>query len=433
MPGNPAIPDFVTGDNTGVAIPAHPEAMRAAPEAFLTEAMRAYGMLADNNRVVRVTRFEPFPGGNSGQKLILSVEYARPEPGLPTELFAKFSRDFGDPFRDRRRMELEAEVRLASLSRHPAFPVHVARPCFADFNHETGTGLLVTERIAFGSGNIEPLHRKCMDHEMADPLAHYEAIVSALAELAAAHKSGKLSPDLERLFPFDANAASADLPIELDEQQLRRKVAAWADFAASFPQLMPPSLRESGFFARMERDALALLRHESDVRRFLHSDPDFVALCHWNTNIDNAWFWRDEHGALRCGLLDWGMVRQMNVCVGLWGGLSASEPDFLEANLDHLLDHFAAELAKNGGPAVDRDELALHFNLSLAMVGLALMMDTPALVRERMPDIGQARGLHDPLLQTEQVVHGFLRVSTNFLKLWSDRDFGASLAEMLAR
>ena len=136
--------------------------------------------------------------------MFLSVEYAQSEPGLHTDLFVKFSRDFSDAFRDRRRHELEAEVRLAALSRLPAFPINVPAAYFADFNHESGTGLLITQRIAFGSGGIEPLRPKCMDHELDDPLAYYRATVTALARLAAAHKSGRLSPQVEALFPFDA-------------------------------------------------------------------------------------------------------------------------------------------------------------------------------------------------------------------------------------
>ena len=71
----------------------------------------------------------------------------------------KFSRDFSDEFRDRRRYELEAEVRLAELSRLPSFPINVPAAYFADFNHESGTGLLITQRIAFGGAGIEPLRR----------------------------------------------------------------------------------------------------------------------------------------------------------------------------------------------------------------------------------------------------------------------------------
>jgi hypothetical protein len=421
-------PDFVRGDATGGDVPAHPDALRDRPEERLTSLFRAYGSLARDNRIVRVNRFEPLAGGNSGLKLALSVEYERMEPGLHTDLFAKFSRDFTDPFRDRRRYELEGEIRLAELSRHPAFPIAVARPYFADFNRETGTGVLITERIAFGEGSIEPLHPKCMDRLLADPLEYYRETVSALARLAGAQKSGSLSPQLERLFPIDAAAAAADQPIPWNSEQMRQKVEAWHAFVRECPQLFPDNLTGSDFFERLERDASNFLDLEARVRAFLHGDQDFIALSHWNTNIDNAWFWRDENHGLHCGLLDWGMVRQMNVAYGIWGGLSASDGSFLAANLDTLLGHFVSELAAHGGPQVDSGKLGLHFDLSLALLGLALMMDTPALVTSRLPAIRDANGPHDPLLTEDKVVHGFLHVSTNFLDLWERRDLGASLA-----
>lgn len=428
-----SIPDFVRGDATGLAVPAHPEALREQPEEQLTALLRAHGSIAADNRIARVTRFEPFAGGNSGQKLILSVEYERHEPGLHTELFAKFSRDFSDPFRDRRRYELDGEIKLAQLSRLPGFPVSVAKPYFADFNTEAGTGVLITERIAYGTGDIEPLHPKCMDHLLADPLEYYQETVSALAKLAAAQKTGSLSPDLEQLFPLDAKAAAADLPIPWNADQLRDKLAAYARFITECPQLFPSNIATTEFFERFGRDAIRFLQHEEEVRHFLHADPRFIALCHWNSNIDNAWFWRDENAGLHCGLLDWGMVRQMNVAYGLWGGLSASDGAFLARHLDTLLAHFAAELEAHGGPNIEVDELALHFDLSLAILGLALMMDTPALVTARLPEIREVSGPLDAALVEEKVVHGFLHVSTNFLDLWERRGLGASLEQMLAR
>ena len=61
------------------------------------------------------------------------------------------------------------------------------------------------------------------------------------------------------------------------------------------------------------------------------------------------------------------------------------------------------------------------------MLGLALMMDTPALVTGRLPQVQDAAHPHDPILMEDPVVHGFLHVSLNFLNLWALRDFGASL------
>lgn len=424
-------PDFVTGDGTGIAIPAHPEAMREGAARFLTEAMHAYGTLDPGNRVADVTQFEPFAGGNSGRKLALSVRYARDEPNLPNALFAKFSRDFDDPFRDRRRHELDAEIHIAELSRLPAFPVPVARAVFADSHGESGTGLLITERIAFGAGAIEPLHPKCMDHRLPDAWPYYAATVSAQARLAAAHKAGRLSPQVEQLFPFDPEAAAADMPFAGDSAALAEKVERWDHFAQTHPQLLPPGLGDAAFFARLAKDVAAFVRHEAALRRFLHADPRFIALTHWNTNLDNAWFWREADGALRCGLLDWGMARQMNIGFGLWGGLSAADPGFLATRLEDLFTLYARELVQGGGPAVTADEVALHFDLSVALLGLSLMMDTPALVEARMPGLAQASDLHDPRILAEPVVQGFLQVSLNFLELWRTRRFGSALATAL--
>jgi hypothetical protein len=425
--------DFVRGDATGLAIPAHAEALRSAGADFLTRAFHAFGSLSADNRVERITRCEPFSGGNSGHKLVLSVAYSKDEPGLDTELFVKFSRDFADPFCDRRRYELESEVRLAALSRLPSFPVSAPHPYFADFHHESGTGLVIMQRILFGSGNIEPHLAKCMDHELPDPLIYYRPIVRALARLTATHKSGRLSPRLEELFPFDAPAAAADIPIPYDEPQLRERIERYGQFAQTCPQLLPPNAIAPEFLARLERDAPRFKRHEASVKRFLHADSDFIALCHWNANIDNVWFRREPDGTLECGLLDWGMVRQMNMTYSLWSCLSMTTLEVWNEHLDELLALFIRTLHEEGGPRLDPAELRLHLDLTVAMLGLALMSDAPALILSRMPEAADASGPLDPMLNKDSVVRGFLQGFRSFLNLWERHDFGASLDRMLER
>ena len=425
--------DFVRGDTTHLAIPAHGKALRTAGEAFLTDALRKFGSISPRNRITRITRFEPFRGGNSGEKVLLTVEYLHPEPGLDAELFVKFSRDFTDAFRDRRRHELEAEVRLAVLSRLPAFPIPVPTAYFADFHQESGTGMLITQRIAFGRGHIEPLHPKCRDHELSEPLAYYRAIVSTLARLAAAHKSGLLSPQVDAYFPFDAGKATADDPIPWDERQLRDRVTRIGQFARSCPQLLPAQVATPSFIARLEHDAVRFLRHEATIKRFLHADRDFIALCHYNANIDNAWFWRDASGSLGCGLLDWGRVRQMNVAYALWGSLCGAGLDIWDHHLDELLALFTAELHANGGPRLDVAELELHLDFYVATMGLATLIEAPTLVLSRLPEAAGARGTLDPVFLKDDVARGFLHVFTGFLHLWQRHDFGAGLDRFLER
>ena len=428
---NPALVNSVRGDATGLAIPAHCEALGLAGASFLTDAFRSFGALAADNRIVRITRCEPFSGGNSGQKGLLSVEYAHAEPGLHGDLFVKFSRDFTDAFRDRRRQELEAEVRFAELSRLPGFPINVPTPYFADIQRESGTGLLITQRIAFGSGGIEPLRPKCMDHDLADPMAYYRAIVTTLARLAAAHKSGLLAAHVETYFPFDPQTAADDDPIPWDEPQLRELIGRYAAFAARCPQLLPANVRTPEFISRLERDALRLLRHEAAIKHFLHADRNLIALCHYNANIDNAWFWRDPAGALQCGLLDWGRVRQMNVAYALWGSLCAAGLEIWDQHLDELLALFTAELHAHGGPLLDTTRIRLHLDLYAATMGLAVLIQAPTLVLSRLPEAARAAGPLDPVFSKDDVARGFLHVFTAFLNLWQTHDFGASLDRVL--
>ena len=114
--------------------------------------------------------------GSVGHKLFLTLDYARAS-GLPAELFVKFSRHFVDGFHDRRRFEVASEVDLLQLAQITDFPIAVPRTLFADCEPETGTGVLITERIRFGEGAIEPLHLKCMDHLLDNSIDHYSAIV----------------------------------------------------------------------------------------------------------------------------------------------------------------------------------------------------------------------------------------------------------------
>jgi hypothetical protein len=86
---------WVTGDHFGLPIPADPAALQSGGAPFLTEAFRISGALDAGNTVTRITQFDEVPGGSTGRKLLLSVEYDR--PATHTDLFVKFSRDFDDP------------------------------------------------------------------------------------------------------------------------------------------------------------------------------------------------------------------------------------------------------------------------------------------------------------------------------------------------
>jgi hypothetical protein len=424
------MPDFVRGDATGLAMPAHAEALRSAGEDFLTAALRTSGRLRADNRVSRIVRCEPCAGGSTGHKLFLGVEYAHPRPGLDEDLFVKFSRDFSDPLRDQGRHEMESEVRLAALSRHPDFPIAVASNYFADYQAETGTGLLITSRVAFGHNGIQPQLIKCADHKLADPLAYYRAILPALARLAAAHKSGKFGGEVDRLFPFDPELAAAADPIAWDKDMLRGLVQTYRDFAARCPRLLPQAVTTPEFVAGFEKDALRVLRHEAAIKRFIHADADYIALCHWNAQLDNAWFWHDVAGELRCGLIDWGRVRQMNLAYALWGCLVGADVWVWERHLDELLSLFLTEFHAHGGPYLEPARLKLHLQLYAATIGVAGILIAPERILLRLPEAESASGPFDPVFDKSEEARGFLHILTVFISFWRTSRLGASLDQL---
>jgi hypothetical protein len=420
---------WVTGDQYGVAFPAHPGALRDGGARFLDEALRVSGALRDNT-ITSVSDFREVAGGSTGRKVALSVEYHRPAPDLPTGLFVKFSRDFDDPARDRAKTQMEPEVRFAALSRAPEFPIAVPRAQFADYHRQTDTGILITERIPFGENGIERQYHKCLDYEMPEPVAHYRALLTALARLAGTHRSGRLPGDLTAPFPLNVAAATVGERAPLSVDKLERRVIQLAEFAETYPGLLPAKASSAAFLARLRDEVPRFALHEDAIARHLADDSDFVALCHWNANIDNAWFWRETDGVLRCGLMDWGCVSQMNLGMAIWGAMSGAETDMWDTHLDELLQLFVTEFRRCGGPDLDPVRLRRHTVLYAAAMGVAWLLGVPALIRSRLQPVPSRRT--DPAIKDDEGLRAPLQMLANLLTLWERYGPGDLLDAALA-
>ncbi len=420
-----AIIDWTRGDIFGLDFPAHPEALKAGGPEFLTRAFRASGALGQDNRVTRITGLDEWTLGGTGVKALLSVDYERDAPGLSRALFVKFSRNFQDKVRDGGRYHMPPEVRLANLSRDPDFPVAVPQCFFADIAQDTLTGIIVTERIPYGQGVIEPHHPKCMDQILPEPLAHYRALVANLARLSGTQRSGRLGDAVERDFPLDLDMLIARRPA-FDVPLLVKRINRLAEFILQYPHLVPEHIADRAFLDGFCADAPLAAQQQADITRFLFSRPDMIALCHMNANIDNAWFWREPDGALRSGLIDWGSVGQMSVASSIWGCVGAAEPETHDRHLDELLDLFVAEYTRAGGPLLDRGELAQHLEMHVMMSALHMTTAPPAILRE-VPDPGAAADRYDPIFTANETARVQLKVTVSLLNMWARRDLGRLL------
>ena len=422
---------WVAGDITGLPIPADAATLHDGGSRYLTEAFARFGALAPENRVTRLTEFAEVSGGSTGRKLALTVEYQ--SPGPRRELFVKFSRDLDDPARDHGRTQMESEIRFAALSGSAEFPIVVPTAMFADYHPESGTGILITERIAFGANGIEPQHPKCMDYTMAEPAEHYRALLTAVATLAGAQQAGRLPIDSSTEFTTDIEALSVGERPPVTAERLVRRVDRLVEFAANHPALLPANVRSASFLARLRTELPRLLALEPYVWRQLRERTDFVALCHWNANVDNAWFWRDGDGALKCGLMDWGCVGQMNVAMALWGALCSAETALWNDEFDALLLLFVDVFDANGGANLDVVALRSQVVLYAATMAMTWLMDVPSYVTAQVADLGPDSTRMAPGIRDVESVRSRLQMMVNALNLWETSDVGGLLSAISAR
>ncbi|MFT4047024.1 MAG: hypothetical protein QM661_10060 [Solimonas sp.] len=415
---------WVTGEIFGLQIPADAGSLLAAGTGFLTQAFQASGALAADNRVSHVVRAEEFHGGGTGRKLLLTVRYQTPGPGLPDELFIKFSRNFDNELWDRARFLMISEANFAVLSRAPDFPVAVPRCLFADIDPLSGTGLIVSERIGYGRDGVEPLYPKCMDYHVPEPLAHYQVILRDLARLSGAHRAGRLPADFDRKFPYRREQASALFAIHTPQDKIVQRATRMFDFIARYPRLFPDNVRGAGFREQFMRDIPDVLAASGRIREILYGNPDFIAFAHWNANIDNCWFRRDAAGELQCGFLDWANVSPISVAQSINGAISGAEPFVWNEHLDELLALYLAEYAAQGGPRLDPDELKLHVLLIVAMAGVAYSMGAPLAVERDVADLDAVQSCRDPRFSAHENARIQLHMMTKMLNVWQTRKLG---------
>ena len=139
-----------------------------------------------------------------------------------------------------------------------------------------------------------------------------------------------------------------------------------------------------------------------------------------------AWFWREPDGALRSGLIDWGSVGQISVAQSIWGCIGAAEPETHDRHLEKLLELFAAEYARAGGPLLDPGELAQHLEMHVMMSALHMTTAPPAILRE-LPDPHTAADRFDPIFTERETARVQLKVTIALLNMWRRRDLGQHL------
>jgi hypothetical protein len=294
---------------------------------------------------------------------------------------------------------------------------------FADVDPESHTGLIVSECIPYGRNGVEPHYPKCMDYAVPDQMGHYAAILRGLARLSGAHRAGRLSPDVDRKFPYDRERASTSFTVQVPEAKILQWAGRLFEFIDRYPQLFPDNVRTAEFRTQFLADIPDVLAAGDRIRKVLHGNPDFIAFAHWNANIDNCFFRPGPEGRLQAGFLDWANAGQLSVAQSITGALNGAEAFVWDDHLDELLTVFIEEYAAHGGPQLDLDEVRLHV-LLIAASGVARYMGAPIALAREIGDVGALESYRDSRLVEHENARIQLHVTSGMLNLWQTRKLG---------
>ena len=123
----------------------------------------------------------------------------------------------------------------------------------------------------------------------------------------------------------------------------------------------------------------------------------------------------------------------MNLASALWGSLSGAETTLWDAHLDDLLALFAAEFERAGGGRLDPQEVRLHMDLLIGLLGICWLLDTVPLILREIPDLDTAGDRFDPRFAASELARTQLHMLTVFMNLWETHDLGRSLERFLER
>ena len=417
--------DFWTnGELCNISFPYTYDAFYEAGPEFLTDAFRTTGAIEESNQVIAVENFQEVAAGGMGRKARFTVRYAEPAPHLKSVLFAKFSLEADHHLRHIYEGVMNSEVALALLSRDTDFPIKVPECYFADLNAEQGEALLITECIPFGQEGVEPEIEKAMDHQLTNTEEYYHAIARALSRLAAYDKSGKLqSPLVSHLKPGIKTHPVIGLPPE----ELDQKLDALGEFIQTGHNLLPAQYCDKEFADSLAKWVPKTFKHYHAIKDDLNAHPKLAAICHWNPNIDNGWFWRDENKQMQAGLFDWGNVGNINLASAFCSSIAFTEIEVLEKHFDALVDTLLSEYKEYCGVEVTTEDFQDCFNLLVATDLTALLLDLPAFLTSLHPDLDSYESYRDPRLEKDFVSRLRVVGFRGYSYLWKQKNVNGTL------
>jgi len=382
------------GDYFGLTFP-HDKDQLTSPEfgpEWLSRAFCKCGVMPVDNEVTEIEYMKDVTGevsGGAGLKYVLKVKYKTEKPYLHTDLFVKLphkpigsDRYYVSVMWKHDRPETVFNIWLSKY-----VPFSVPKLYFADINKDSTNFILITEQIKFAPsksqkqfapGDIEPAWDKYCDWELPDGgVSYYLACCRDLGKMAAYHKTGRLHPQVDEMFPMPGPVwmIPTGYPgVDPDSKKMNiSKADTFIRFLSETAKaVFPPEITDKKWLEDWKEKMLNVMDFEAEIGAFgmgagTPSPNDYVCLTHGNLQIDNAYFIRDEQNELQVGMLDWGATSCGPFIGAVQGGcISGAQVEVYIEHRDAFLQAALDSYEAHGGPKLDLDRARTTCNLMIA-------------------------------------------------------------------
>mmetsp|Transcript_65756 Transcript_65756/g.169248 ORF Transcript_65756/g.169248 Transcript_65756/m.169248 type:complete len:514 (-) Transcript_65756:56-1597(-) len=432
------------GDYYGMEFPYDKDGILRMGAQWLTKAFHKTGVLPEDNAVTKINSVREFVGGGAGLKCIIKVEYKEDKPYLHKELFGKLPHKPGgsDRFYVSCMWNHDRPETIFNIWLEKYVPFRVPKFYFGDICAQTTNYILITESLPwspkgtkeYSPGDIEPAYDKYMDWELPDggPM-YYLACCKALGKMAGYHKTGRLHPQVNEMFPMPDPVPQIPPgcpPVGPDDYKMN---SAKADQLIRFltetaSAVMPEEVKDKAWLETWKAELLHVMDYGIEIQCYCmgagtSSPNNYVSLTHNNLQIDNAFFFRDASNDLKVGLLDWGVLACGPIASSCQGSISGAQVEVLLGHRDAFLKAFAESYEENGGPRVDTTRMKTMSNLLMMQWACGIISNvTQVLKFTKAKEWEDVKDWMDPKLIDRFQVRAHCTQFKHALQLWRKWD-----------
>lgn len=185
------------------------------------------------------------------------------------------------------------------------------------------------------------------------------------------------------------------------------------------PQAFPKELVSKTYIDRFNTEADEMAKYCCEMNFYMNSIPEYYSLVHPNAQVDNAFYWKDSAGEIRCGLLDWGGVNVGNIPTCLGNGWMGAEPEIMKDHEKALVQLFCDEYEKVSGFKFDVEHMLTCLKLAQAAVFYGCCANIGMCLRIfKRDEWAKMKGRKDPRIDENFLLRCYWVQVYLWMKMW---------------